>query len=310
MEEYQIFKSLCKDNQITFLDIQTAKLWFDIFKKKGLQLLLFENTIALKHALIALDCDQIDGYLADSDKYLSKKIKIIYETNSTSKHLSNEKTTEILIAEYQSEGKGRRGKTWVSPVGHNVYLSLNFNHTITSDISFLPIYISIILTKALVDIGLNGLKIKWPNDLYLNNKKVSGSILDCFRSKSNTMLIFGVGINISMPISDAFNINQPYTSVSEHYKNDVCNRNYLLASILPCLYKSLETFNPKLINQYIKEFEQYNILKEHDLIIHDVNESYTAKYICLNKDGSLKVIRGKKLIDVYAADVSLKLGVS
>ena len=74
----------------------------------------------------------------------------------------------ILLAEYQSEGHGRRGNQWLSPLGSNIYLSLKFNCQFQTKLSLYPIYIAVILAKFLSQANIYNVAIKWPNDIYID----------------------------------------------------------------------------------------------------------------------------------------------
>jgi len=307
MTEYQLFKLLCIKGRIELPDSQIAESWYQKFHSKGLNLIIHNNCLVLNEKLSVLDVDEIEGFLPESDKHLSKVIKIVYQTTSTNTELHSDNSNQILLTEFQSAGKGRNNRSWVSPVGYNIYLSIKFTNFETKNISFLPIYFSILIVEALTKAGIDGLSIKWPNDLYLHNKKFSGSILDCYSLNSNNVLIFGLGINVSMPVDDKKEIEQDYTSLSQYYNNKLINRNYLLSCILPSLCSCFENYQSSLINDYINRFNKFNWLSGKELLIKEKNSTYSAKYEQINKDGSLRVKRNDQFCDLYAADISVKL---
>jgi len=245
MTEYEIFKKLCKEGCIALANSQEAKTWCQSFLAKGLKLETSNNKIILNDKITALDLNEINNFLPESYKFLSEQVSIIYQTTSTNTVLREENTSLILLTEYQSAGKGRNNRGWVSPVGHNIYLSIKLPYFKNSNISFLPIYISVLLVEALSEAGVEGLSIKWPNDIYLYNKKVSGSILDCYSSGAENLLILGIGINVTMPVNGQIQIDQDFTSFSQFFKNELINRNYLLSFILPSLFTCLDSYKGK-----------------------------------------------------------------
>jgi BirA family transcriptional regulator, biotin operon repressor / biotin---[acetyl-CoA-carboxylase] ligase len=307
MTEYQLFKLLCSNGSIEFAELQIAESWQQKFSSKGLSLKVKNNCLILNEKLSALDIYEIKAFLPDSHKHLSKILKIVYQTTSTNTELHSDNSNQILLTEYQSAGKGRNNRDWVSPVGYNIYLSVKFTNFANDNISFLPIYFSILIAEALTKAGVEGLSIKWPNDLYLHNKKFSGSILDCYSLNSNNTLVFGVGINVSMPVGNIKKIEQDYTSLSQYYNNELINRNYLLSCLLPKLYSCFENYQSSLINEYIKRFNKFNLLVGKELLIKEQKKSYIAKYERLNRDGSLRVKINNQSCDLYAADISVRL---
>lgn len=307
MTEYQLFKLLCIEGKIVLSNSHLAQGWYQKFLSKGLHLTINNNCLILNDAITVLDVEEILHFLPESSKSLSKLIKVVYQATSTNLDIRTDDSNQILLTEYQSAGKGRNNRKWISPVGHNIYLSVKFSNYAGNNISFLPIYISILVVEALSKAGIEGLSIKWPNDLYLYNKKFSGSILDCYTSNSANMLILGLGINVTMPVDNQKEIDQDFTSLSQFYTNKLVNRNYLLSHILPTLYSCLESYNPTLIDSYITRFNKYNMLLGKNLLIKERELSYAAKYEQINKDGSLRVKKNNKFCDLYAADISVRL---
>jgi BirA family biotin operon repressor/biotin-[acetyl-CoA-carboxylase] ligase len=305
MTEYQLFRILCDKGEFAFADTNQAHLFYDDLIKKGLEVSLDGNHLILNTPIIPLDIERIKDYLPAQSHYLLDALKIVYETDSTNKQLLSTNNTDILLAEYQSAGKGRLGKQWVSPMGHNIYLSIKYPYLLDKDISFLPLYISLQLAKVLNKAGIEGISIKWPNDLYLHNVKFSGSLLEaCFSSKQ---IILGIGINVTMTDSYKNIIDQPYTSISQFYSHSLCDRNYLLAKILPNLYPLVNNFDLSLIDEYLNDYEHYNYLKGKSLMVIENNNTYVADYSSINKNGSLKVKLNGTYKDIYSADVSVRL---
>ena len=105
-----------------------------------------------------------------------------------------------VITFNQTEGKGQRGNTWVSEPGSNLCISLYFSDL---NISFndqfnLNMLVSLKIIDILNSLFLKNLKIKWPNDILAENKKISGILIETF-SKNNIIkdLIIGIGINVN-----------------------------------------------------------------------------------------------------------------
>ncbi|AEA34013.1 biotin--[acetyl-CoA-carboxylase] ligase [Hippea maritima] len=107
----------------------------------------------------------------------------------------------IVIAEEQTSGRGRQKRKWLSPQGENVYVSLIFKPKgmNVSDSIALMFAISIAIKEALSDFGVEDAKIKWPNDVMVNDKKIAGVLVET-KSESGILshAIIGFGINVNM----------------------------------------------------------------------------------------------------------------
>ncbi len=132
--------------------------------------------------------------------------KCIFETlDSTNKTAKTKEIGAVVIAKSQTDGQGRYGHTWVSPVG-NLYMSIVMNGY-GANTPLITFIIAVSVVKALEKIGVRTM-IKWPNDILLYDKKVAGILLESVDDK----LIVGVGVNIvSHPIE---NMAYPATDLS------------------------------------------------------------------------------------------------
>jgi len=145
---------------------------------------------------------------------IKKKIKgnigkeiFFYETvgstNTTAMDLFG-KTAEgaIVLADYQEKGRGRLGRTWISPAGDNIYMSIILKPEIEpQDTTLITIMAAVACAIALRRVtGLN-ISIKWPNDLMVSDKKIGGILTELKTAADKIIVaIVGVGININIDI--------------------------------------------------------------------------------------------------------------
>jgi BirA family biotin operon repressor/biotin-[acetyl-CoA-carboxylase] ligase len=110
----------------------------------------------------------------------------------------------LFMAERQSAGRGRRGRTWLSPFAGNLYLSLVWPVADSgSAISGLSLVTALGVVEALQDSGLTGmerLSVKWPNDVWLGDGKLAGILLELYGSVTGSPhVVVGIGINVNLP---------------------------------------------------------------------------------------------------------------
>jgi len=128
----------------------------------------------------------------------------------------------LCLSEKQTAGRGRYGKSWYSPFGENIYFSWGCEiEKPIEELSTLSLVVGVHLAKAFEKIGVSNITLKWPNDLFLNEKKIAGVLIEVIGSpaltktsgKLNTVqVVIGVGININMR-SDSENIAKPWCSL-------------------------------------------------------------------------------------------------
>jgi len=132
-------------------------------------------------------------------------------------HTTELKNGDVCVAEYQSAGRGRRGRTWVSPYGHHLYFSLfwTFPQGMAQAMG-LSLVVACTLVEVLKSFGVENIGVKWPNDIYLDNKKLAGILIEMSgQVDSQCQLIIGVGVNMAMSDEQGKGIDQPWSDLSE-----------------------------------------------------------------------------------------------
>ncbi len=176
----------------------------------------------------------------------SKKVELIPVIESTNQYLlDNTEAIEsgsVCIAEYQSNGRGRRGRQWVSPFGSNIYLSMYWRLEAGMAASVgLSLVVGVAIVEALESIGIHGIKLKWPNDLYYQDKKLAGILVEMNGQAGGAAnLVIGMGMNIDMPEAIE-GIDQPWTSLSQVI-DEQPNRNLLVATLINTWNTTLENY--------------------------------------------------------------------
>lgn len=201
-----------------------------------------------------LGADIIKDFLENS--MFSNNIIIhdsLESTNNTAKELYNQGAGNgtVVLAEEQTAGRGRMDRQWLSPACKNILVSI----LLKPEIKVENIYS---LTLALAVAGIDAVKkisglscmIKWPNDIYLNNKKLAGILTEFrVRGKSPDYVILGMGLNVNWNPEKEKNILFPSTSIYNE-TGKVTSRNRLIAEIL----RNLDTLYSDILHERIEEF--------------------------------------------------------
>ncbi len=245
-----------------------------------------------------------------------KKINFIFldtldSTNTYCKKISESEFTKdtVVIADTQSQGKGTKGRSWISPKGKGLWFSILLKPSIKlNDINFLTILTSTALYNTFLYLGINT-KIKWPNDIYLNSKKLCGILTESKISKNKVeYVIIGIGINVNLELSD----------FSDELKN-------IATSLLISTVKYFE--REDILSIFLENFyEQYNellngnkdnilrIYKNNSLILNrEVNLEYKnsiRKVIPMDilEDGSLLIKNSNDEIEkIISGEISVRL---
>ncbi|MBX4181215.1 bifunctional biotin--[acetyl-CoA-carboxylase] ligase/biotin operon repressor BirA [Sodalis sp. CWE] len=180
--------------------------------------------------------------------YLSSgRLSVVSVIDSTNQYLIDRigiiQSGDACIAEYQIQGRGRRGRKWISSFGNDLYLSLywRFQAGLIAT-EGLSLMVGIVMAKELQRLGVKDIRIKWPNDLYLNNRKLAGILVEIFGTIGDVAhIVIGIGINLEMRSKISLEkINQKCVSLIEI--GIVINRNTLAAKLINILRKALKQF--------------------------------------------------------------------
>ncbi len=142
-------------------------------------------------------------------KVIGKEIIYLEETDSTNSDafdLAMKGVDEgwVVIAGSQRSGKGRRGRIWSSPGGQNIYLSVVLRPNVSSKkASLLNILAAVSVAETLDDYVPKGVSIKWPNDVMVNGKKISGILLEMgSEGAGKNFYVLGIGIDLNCSKKD------------------------------------------------------------------------------------------------------------
>lgn len=144
---------------------------------------------------------------------MKTKIIKLEETTSTNTYLKNyipaeEDEMVVAVADFQTAGKGQGSHTWESEAGKNLLFSIKVHpRWVPVRQQFLLSMAGAIAIKEALETYVDGITLKWPNDVYWNDKKISGTLIETsIDSKGIKTCIFGIGINVNQ---EAFHSDAP-----------------------------------------------------------------------------------------------------
>mgnify|MGYP000570383296 CR=1 FL=1 len=244
-----------------------------------------------------------------SNEFRSKVVLEVFDTISSTndyllrKEKNKNKDIKICIAEEQTKGRGRRGKSWISPKFKNIYFSLN-SFLKKEDLSGLSIAVALSVSKVLTKINVMSL-IKWPNDLLVGNKKICGILIETAKVGELTKVVIGIGINVNMEYSEL--IDQEWTSIKLEKKQSV-DRNSIITEMINQLCITLNKFEQEEFDYFLKRFTSLDLLRDKEFTLKDKpNETFIGKGI--DNKGLLiaQNLKDQRIVKFSSGEVSLKL---
>jgi BirA family transcriptional regulator, biotin operon repressor / biotin---[acetyl-CoA-carboxylase] ligase len=152
-----------------------------------------------------LDARKIRRRLSGGSRARVKALETIWSIDSTNAALLKRAspppgTSEVLLAEVQSAGRGRRGRTWIAAPGGAICLSLSWTFpAVPEDLGALGLVIGVCVLRALKELNLQGLQLKWPNDLLVQGKKLGGVLIELRAETAGpAFVVIGIGLNVAL----------------------------------------------------------------------------------------------------------------
>ena len=241
--------------------------------------------------------------------------KIIYfktldSTNVKIRELALEGASEgmVAVADMQTAGKGRRGRSWESPAGTNIYMSLLLRPKF--EVTFAPMLTLVMAYSAacvLKEEGYEGVRIKWPNDLVISGKKICGILTEMELSGTEIgHVVVGIGINANTKTFPE-ELQDKATSLCL-VKNHEVDRNDLIEKVLRRFSRDYEKFLEEKSLKFLKdEYNKILVNYHRAVLVLEPGNEYEAVAQGINELGELLVEKADGSIEaVYAGEVSVR----
>jgi BirA family biotin operon repressor/biotin-[acetyl-CoA-carboxylase] ligase len=246
-------------------------------------------------------------------------IEVVDAIDSTNSELLRRTTPSTgivaLFAERQSGGRGRMGRVWTSPPGANLYLSLarRFDGDLAR-LGGLSLAVGIAVAEALRAIGAGDVRVKWPNDLVVDDgtalRKLGGVLIEGVQQDRRARAVIGLGLNVRMPDAAADAIDQPWTDLHALLGDALPSRNAVAVAILTALTDALERFDGDGLSPFLPRFAALDALSGAD-IAATVGGRIVDGIACgLTEDGALRLRTDSGEATLRAGEVSVRRRVS
>lgn len=275
--------------------IQTVRDWgLDIFTVPG-------KGYKLPASIALLDRDKILAALPEGN------VDVLPVIDSTNQYLQDRisqlRSGDACVAEYQQAGRGRRGRRWFSPFGSNLYLSMYWKLDQGPAAAMgLSLVIGIVMAEVMQRLGAEDVRVKWPNDLYLKDRKLAGILVELTGKTGDAAhLVIGAGINLRMREPAADVINQGWINLQEAGID--IDRNELTVTLLKELREALRKFEQEGLASFIPRWRNLDNFIDRpvklligDKEIHGIERGIDQQgALLLELDGEIKTFIGGEI---------------
>jgi BirA family biotin operon repressor/biotin-[acetyl-CoA-carboxylase] ligase len=301
------------------LGLSRSAIWKQLraLRKQGLEYIAVTGKgYRLTLAIELLDEQKIRSDLSPELQHLVSRVKVFDQIDSTNSFLMSKAkqgldSGTICIAEHQTAGRGRRGREWVSPFGSNIYLSILWHFSSgPSSISALSLAVGVAVVRALSQFNIEGIGLKWPNDIFWQGKKLGGILVELTgEADGPCTAVVGLGLNVSLSEQAANNISQDWVDLRQVMQGAILSRNLLAAKLINELIKIISTYETVGFNPFLDEWRSYDCLRGKEAELYFGSQQFQGEVIGIDEQGMLllKDVSGK--IKAYASgEVSFSFG--
>lgn len=228
----------------------------------------------------ALDAERITGLLPVAARSRARSIETAWTVDSTNSVLLARPNPpfgicDIFLAEYQTAGRGRRGRPWVAPPGGSICLSLSWTfREVPQELGALGLAIGVCELRMLKEFGLEP-ALKWPNDILIEGKKLGGILIEV-RAESDgpACVIIGIGVNVALGAdllqSIAGNAGgaTPIDLMTAGLRQP--SRNALAAALISQVIPALVAFEKEGLRPFVEEWRAADALRGRQVDVHTV----------------------------------------
>jgi len=213
-----------------------------------------------------------------------------------------------VFAEAQTAGRGRRGKRWISPFGSNLYFSVYW--PLAEGIHGamgLSLAVGVALAECFESLGIEGVGLKWPNDVYIKGKKVSGILVDLETlADGSAHSIIGIGINLKMPERVAQHIDQAWTDISSEIPT-IMSRNLIAARVRDSVLACLSEYDAAGLSVFQERWRAYDQFLDKPVRLIMGQRECVGTCRGIDENGALLVQDETGVKRYFGGEISLRL---
>ena len=250
-----------------------------------------------------INASAITEYLPDKYKPLSiTAYKTVDSTNRAAKDMAAAGTSMpfLVVADSQSAGRGRLGRSFYSPASTGIYMSLTMGgFDAPQKALFITSAAAVAVTDAIISLTGESPGIKWVNDIYLHDRKICGILTEAQRLESEFAIIVGIGVNMTTT-----DFPEDISDVAESLKTDI-SREQMIAEITKNL---LEICKSPENNNFIERYKKRSILLGKEINYFAGGEKKSAMATDVDRNGGLVILDEQgNLIKLSSGEVTVRL---
>ena len=276
----------------------------------GVAVLAEQGAISLPKRLDLLEAERIRRAVP---RLGAEAVHVRFAVDSTNSFLAERlragaAAPELCAAEIQTAGKGRRGRRWISGLGQSLVLSVSWRFAAPPDgLSGLSLAVGVALVEALAAGGFDGVMLKWPNDLVVDDRKLAGILVEVSRFGSDSAAcVVGVGFNLDLAPTDSGRIDQPWTDFATVFAR-VPERSTLASQAANALLDACEQFRDHGLEPFAARWRERDALHDRAVRVLWGGAPIDGTARGIDPDGALLVEHSTGVVRCESGEVSVRV---
>ena len=310
----------------TQLGITRAAVWKSIRQLEDAGVTISAQTgkgYWLNEPLELLDATLISAALDNTARQRIDALEVLWQVGSTSDHLLQAPAvspgrSRVCLAEFQTDGRGRRGREWFAAAGHSICLSLSWSfQSSPQQLASLGLAVGAGVLRTAQAAGATAAQLKWPNDVVVNGNKLAGVLIDVQGEAGGPMrAIIGVGLNYSLPANAERQIEaagglRPASLVDAYVdahaeRHPPLSRNAVAAALINELHNVMAEFSARGFSAFAAEWRAADYLQAKPVTVTVDGVEHRGVVRGIAADGRLQLETDGGILHVMSGDVRVR----
>ncbi len=262
-----------------------------------------------------LDGARIRAEIGESRQRMLRTLDVLFDVDSTNARLLEREPppqdgADVCLAEMQHAGRGRRGRSWIAPFGAGLAMSASRSfQDAPRALPALSLAVGVAVSRGLARAGARGIGLKWPNDIWFDDRKVGGILID-LRAEADGPVFVVIGIGINVVLSAAARAAIEASGVKAGAVADACaaapSRNAIAGAVLDELLVMLSKFESEGFAPFHPAWTDLDVLRGRAAAVSIGEQRLVGTARGIDDDGALKLEIGGSVRRFVAGDVSLR----
>lgn len=262
-----------------------------------------------------LSAPQIRELLSDAARQRLGRLDTVWTVGSTNTVLMDRPNppagqSEALLAEYQTAGRGRRGRSWIAPPGGAICLSFSWVfREVPRDMGALGLVVGVCALRALTHLGVREVRLKWPNDLLIEDRKLGGILIELrAESAGPACVTIGIGLNVALGAQLLEKIAATGLSPTDLATAGLkaVSRNTVAARLISSFVEGLLEFERDGLKPFVQEWMLADALRGRPVTVAAPDGPAKGIARGIDLDGALLVETPQGLLRFISGDVSVR----